>query len=77
MGYISPDKEIVYPDSIQYGSSEYQYMETVKGSPFMFVRSKPSGKVGHLLLARRGISNSEEIYIYEGNSRYRRYVVVE
>lgn len=76
-GRISPEKEVAYPDLVHYGSLKYNYVETVKGSPFMFTRSRPAGKEGYLLLSRRGISTSEEIYIYEGNLRYRRYVAVE
>lgn len=74
---VSPQQEAAVPDIIQYNGLRYQYMETVKGSPIMFVKSKPAGKEGYLILARRGIKTSEEIYIYEGHLKYRRYVVVE
>lgn len=77
MGRISPQKEAVFPDIIQYNTLSYQYTETVKASPFMFKRSKPAGREGFLILARRGIKASEEIYIYEGHLKYRRYVVVK
>jgi len=77
MGRISPQKEAVMPDLIQYNGLRYQYTETLRSSPFMFRRSKPSSADGFLILARRGTSADEEIYIYEGNLRYRRYKVLE
>lgn len=77
MGRISPDKEVVFPVNIQYDGRSYQYAETFKGSPFMFKRSRPASAEGFFILSRRGIKASEEIYIYEGHFKYRRYVVVE
>jgi hypothetical protein len=77
MGSISPKKEVVYPDSVRYDGRSYQYTETSKGSPFLFKRSKPASAEGFFILSRRGIEASEEIYIYEGNFKYRRYVIVE
>lgn len=72
----SPQKEAAYPDSIRYDNLRYVYIETVKSSPVMFVRKRPASEEGYIILARRGISVSEEIYIYEGYRKYRRYVVL-
>ena len=72
---ISPQKEAAYPDIIQYGDLRYQYIETVKGSPVMFVKRRPTGKEEYIILARRGKKTTDELYIYEGYLKYRRYVV--
>ena len=74
---VSPHKEAVYSDIIQYNNIRYVYMETVKSSPFMFVRKRPTSEEGYIILARRGISIQEEAYIYEGYLKYRRYVVLK
>lgn len=73
MGRISPQKEVEFPVMLQYNGYSYQYTETFKGSPFMFKRVRPSTAEGFLILARRGVEADQEIYIYEGNLRYRRY----
>lgn len=73
----SPQKEVAYPDIIQYNGFRYLYVGTDGGSPLMFTRSKPAGREGYLILARRGISTSEAIYIYEGYLKYRRYVILK
>ncbi len=77
MGELSPDKEVVFPESIRYDGRSYQYTGTFKGSPLMFKRSRPASAEGFLALSRRGTKASEEIYIYEGHFKYRRYVTVE
>ncbi len=74
---VSPHKEVVYSDIIQYNNIRYVYMETIKSSPFMFVRKRPTSEEGYIILARRGISLQEEVYIYEGYLKYRRYVVLK
>jgi hypothetical protein len=73
----SPQEEAAYPDIIQYGNLRYIYMDTVNSSPIMFVRKKPASEQGYMILARRGISILEEVYIYEGHKKYRRYVVIK
>lgn len=77
MGRISPQKEAVMPIQIHYNSHSYQYTETFKGSPFMFKRSKPASADGFLILTRRGTEADQEVYIYEGNLRYRQYKVLK
>ncbi len=72
---VSPAKEVSYPDIIEHGGNSYQYAETIKSNPFMFTRKKTGEAAGYLILARRGVDVSEEIYIYEGFLRYRRYIV--
>ncbi|KUO68094.1 MAG: hypothetical protein APF77_08505 [Clostridia bacterium BRH_c25] len=72
----SPQKEAAYPDIIQYGGLRYQYMESVKGSPIMFVKKKTGSKEGYIILGRRGTSTKDVIYIYEGYLKYRRYTVL-
>lgn len=74
---VSPEGETAYPDIIQYDSLRYIYTETVKSSPFMYVRKRPVSEEGYIVLARRGKNPREEIYIYEGYLRYRRYVVLK
>ena len=74
---VSPQDEVAYPDTIQYAGVRYIYTETVKGSPFMYTRKKPASDEGFIVLARRGVDISETIYIYAGDMRYRRYVVME
>ncbi|HWQ30430.1 MAG TPA: hypothetical protein VN549_05510, partial [Negativicutes bacterium] len=69
----APAKDAAYPDVIGYNGSYYQYAETVKGSPFMYHRSRPAGAEGYLILTRRGVSKDEEVFIYEGTFKYRRY----
>ena len=73
---VSPQKEVVYSDIVQYNNIRYVYMETIKSAPFMFTRKRPVGEEGYIILARRGISIQEELYVYEGNLKYRRYVVL-
>ncbi len=77
MGRLSPQKEAVMPVKLQYNGYSYQYTETFKSSPFMFKRSKPASADGFLILTRRGTEPDQEIYIYEGNLRYRQYKVLK
>jgi len=70
---ISPQEETEYPDTMHYNNVKYEYVETVKGSPFMFVRKKPVSEEGFIILSRRGTDTQEEIYVYEGFRKYRRY----
>lgn len=72
---VTPQVEAEYPVSIHYNGQAYRYSETIKSWPFMFTRKRPVSEEGYIVLARRGVSISEEVYIYEGNMRYRRYVV--
>jgi hypothetical protein len=74
---MSPHKEVEYSDIVQYNNIRYVYMETIKSSPFIFVRKRPVSDEGYIILARRGISIQEELYIYEGSQQYRRYVVLK
>jgi hypothetical protein len=74
---MSPHKEVEYSDIVQYNNIRYVYMETIKSSPFIFVRKRPVSDEGYIILARRGISIQEELYIYEGPQQYRRYVVLK
>lgn len=74
---VSPQKETEYPDTMHYNNVKYEYVETVKSSPFMFVRKKPVSEEGYIILARRGIDIKEEVYIYEGFRKYRRYKVLK
>ncbi|MEA4847662.1 MAG: hypothetical protein VB106_10570 [Clostridiaceae bacterium] len=73
----SPQKEEIYPDTIHYYDLEYEYAETVKSWPVMFVRKKPVSEEGYIILTRRGTDMQEEIYIYEGHREYRRYKVLK
>jgi len=70
---VSPQKEISYPGTLRYDNIRYEYAETIKSWPMMFARKKPTGEEGFIILTRRGTSALEEVYIYEGSSRYRRY----
>ena len=74
---VSPQEEAVYSEIIQYNNTRYIYMETIKSTPFMFARKRPVSEEGYIILARRGISIQEEVYIYEGNLKYRRYAVLK
>lgn len=74
---VSPHKEVVYSEIIQYNNARYIYTETIKSSPLMFVRKRPVSEEGYIILARRGIRIQEELYIYEGFRKYRRYVVLK
>ncbi|MHB1393566.1 MAG: hypothetical protein ACYCYE_10945 [Clostridia bacterium] len=74
---VSPQKGIVYSDIIQYNNIRYVYVETIKSSPFMFARKRPVSEDGYIILARRGISIKEEVYIYEGYMKYRRYEILK
>lgn len=74
---VSPQKESIYPDIIQFDNLRYVYAETVKSSPIMFVRKRPVSSEGYIILAHKGISVLEEVYIYEGYLRYRRYVILK
>lgn len=74
---VSPQKEAAYPEIIQYDNLRYVYVETVKRSPVMFSRKRPASEEGYMILARRGISSLEEVYIYEGHLKYRRYEVLK
>ena len=79
--YISrlaaPQTEAAYPDTIHYDGQRYLYVETVNSSPFMHSRKKPASEEGYMILARRGINIKEEVYVYEGYLKYRRYVVMK
>jgi hypothetical protein len=70
---VSPQKEAEYPDTMHYNNVKYEYAETVNGSPFMFVRKRPVSEEGYIILSRRGTDIQEEIYVYEGFRKYRRY----
>lgn len=74
---ISPQKEAVYSDIVQYNNIRYVYMETIESAPLMFTRNRTANETGYIILARRGISIQEELYIYEGYLKYRRYVVLK
>ena len=74
---ITPQKEIAYSDIIQYDNLRYVYVETVKSSPLMFIRKRPVSQEGYIILSRRGISYQEEVYIYKGYLKYRRYEVLK
>lgn len=63
---ISPQKEAAFPDIIKYDNLRYAYVETVKRAPVMFSRKRTASEDGYMILARRGISTLEEVYIYEG-----------
>ena len=68
-----PQKAAEYPDIMHYNDVKYEYVETVKGYPFLFMRKRPVSEEGFIILSRRGIDTQEEIYIYEGSRKYRRY----
>lgn len=74
---VSPQEDGAFPEIIQYNDHRYVYAETVKSSPTMFARKRPGSEEGYMVLARRGISTEEEIYIYEGYRKYRRYVILK
>jgi hypothetical protein len=74
---ISPQKEAAFPDTIQYDNHRYAYVEIIKGSPTTFSRKRPASEEGYMVLTLRGISTEEEIYIYEGFRKYRRYVILK
>jgi hypothetical protein len=74
---VSPQVETEYPVTIHYDGQRYSYSETIKSWPFAYARKRPVCEEGYIVLARRGVSVQEEVYIYEGNSRYRRYVAVK
>jgi len=74
---VSPQKEVSYPDTIRYDNLEYAYVETVRSSSVMFVRKRPPSAEGFIILVRRGTSALEEVYIYEGSKKYRRYEVLK
>jgi hypothetical protein len=74
---ISPQREISYSEIIQYDNARYVYVETVKSYPFMFIRKRPVSQEGYIILSRRGISYEEEVYIYTGYMKYRRYEVLK
>lgn len=70
---IAPQSTGEYPELINYDSKSYTYVETVKGLPITFIRQKKTSKEGYLILGRRGVSTADEVYIYEGYRKYRRY----
>ena len=70
---VSPQKETEYPDIMHYNNVKYEYAETVKGYPFMFVRKKPVSEEGIIILTRRGTDTHEEVYVYEGFRKSRGY----
>lgn len=72
-----PQKEVSYPYAIRYDNLGYVYVETIKSLPVMFVRKRPASEEGFVILARRGTSVLEEVYIYEGSMKYRRYEVLK
>ncbi len=75
---ISPRKEVVFPQSVQYKGYWYEYAETVKKTPLQFVRKRPASEEGFIILAlRKGSSEAvlKEIYLYQGFMLYRRYVL--
>lgn len=72
-----PQKETEYPDIIRYNEIRYEYSETLKSSPFLYVRKNPVCEEGYIVLARRGRSIEEEAYIYEGRMKYRRYTAMK
>lgn len=72
-----PQTQADFPDTVTYNNLRYKYIETLKSSPIMFVRKKPISDEGFIVLARRGISAGEEIYIYEGSKKYRHYKVLK
>lgn len=74
---VSPQEEAAYPDTIRYDNQDYVYVETIKSWSVMFARKKPTSEEGFIILARRGKSSLEEVYIYEGSSRYRRYRAIK
>ena len=74
---IAPQQEAEFPEIIRYDNLRYVYAETVKSSPAMFSREIPASEEGYIVLARRGINTEEEIYIYEGYRKYRRYVILK
>jgi hypothetical protein len=77
MRLVSPHKEAAYPDIIHYDGLSYIYSETVRTFPLMFTRKRPVSEEGFIILARRGISTADEVYIFEGFRKYRRYVVLK
>lgn len=72
-----PQKELSYPDITRYDNRGYVYIETIKSMPVMFTRKRPVSEEGFIILARRGTSALEEVYIYEGSMKYRRYVILK
>ncbi len=74
---IAPQKEAEFPGIIRYDNLRYVYAETVKSSPTMFSRKRPASEEGYMVLSHRGISTEEEIYLYEGYRKYRRYVILK
>lgn len=74
---ISPQEATEYPDIIRYSNQRYIYTETVKSMPIMFSKVRPASEEGYMVLSRRGTSVEEEVYIYEGYRKYRRYDVLK
>lgn len=73
----SPQKEADYPDIIQYDGRKYVYAETVKGSPLMFTKKKPASEEGYMILALKDDKTLDEVYIYVGFRKYRKYEVLK
>ena len=74
---VAPQSEAAYPDTIQYSGVRYEYTETVRSWPLMFVRKRPVSEAGYIVLARRGVDAWKELYVYEGHMKYRRYVMLK
>jgi len=76
--YSMPQRNVDYPATIHYSGSTYEYYEDVRSSPIYFKRVRGASEEGHMVLARRGSKYDEvplELYIYQGSSKYRKYVI--
>ncbi|SHJ31558.1 hypothetical protein [Lutispora thermophila] len=74
-----PAKNIDKPGyTITYLGHEYTYAETVKSSPYKFVKPKNGSEEGFTVLLMRKDKRDqipEEIYVYVGSRHYLKYIL--
>jgi hypothetical protein len=77
--FISPNRDVVYPDVLYYNSIKYRYVDTISEFPLKFIRRRKMSYEGHSLLIHSSEKNQnppKQVYIFLGSRKYRRYKLV-
>jgi hypothetical protein len=72
-----PSDNKILPKQIFFSGYEYYYEETIKASPFYFIKAKEGSKEGYRILVMwrdKKASIPKQVYIYIGRKKYLKYI---
>lgn len=73
----APERSEEYPEIVFYNSYEYNYVKTISDNPLSYIRKKEMSYEGYILLLKRKNKKDNppnEVFIYTGFRKYRKYV---